>query len=209
MAYCGTFDVTTLARIVHSQLGFASAVTYNAWIAGTLIPQAQKFIDLFCGHDFTHHSAGTLIVDGTGKEVLWVTNKGLIDGAPAILLPAPFITVTAVTIGTTSVLPIGNIKVYQRYLAYEHNKFTRGRQNVTIVCDWGYLTVPDDIAYVTAQICTNVLTWMIRNRMMPDDITPYLEEGRSIGIFFRNPKIFTKNERFLLKKYIILQVALG
>lgn len=200
--------MSILSQIVHTQLNFGSEALFMAWIQGTLIPRASQFVDNFCGHDFNHHSGGTLVVDGTGKEILWATKAGLVNGAPATLLPAPFISVTSVTIDSTVVAPITDVKVYDRYLAYEDNKFDAGRQNVTIVCDWGYASVPDSIAYVTSQLCANVLVWMIRNRMMPDDITPYLEEGGNVGIFFRNPKILTKNEKDIMKKYIIPQVGL-
>ena len=181
--YCGTLDVVIKSQVVYDQFQptFASSAAYGAWILGTLIPETMDFVDKYVGHNFLLND-GTLLLDGSGKTVQHINRAGLVNSAVPELLPLPLIAVTAINIDSTAVAPVTDVKVYRSWLAYEFNQFDRGRQNVEVVCTWGYATVPEDIRYVTAQLCSNVLTEMLRLRRIPDLITPILEGGGNIGI---------------------------
>ncbi|GAG32814.1 unnamed protein product, partial [marine sediment metagenome] len=104
---------------------------------------------------------------------------------------------------------IADIKVYPRFLVYDKNRFSKGRQNVEIVGTWGFTSVPDDIRHVTAQISANVLTEMLRMQRIPDLITPVVEGGGSLGVLFRSPRVLTKNEKDILRRYRQLEVDFG
>jgi hypothetical protein len=167
----------------------------------------MAFVDGWCGANFLNNS-GTIVVDGTGKETQLFTKAALINGAPADLLPLPLITVSAVSIDG-SAQDVSGIQVYPRFLTYEDDRFDKGRQNIQIVGTWGYTSVPEDIRHVTAQLCANVITEMLRVQRIPDLITPIIEGGGSLGVLFRSPRVLTKNEKDLLRRYRQLEVDFG
>ncbi len=208
--YCGTLDVVIKSQVVYDQFQptFASSAAYASWITGTLIPEAMDIVDKYVGHNFLAND-GTLLLDGSGKTVQHINRAGLVNGAVPELLPLPLIAVTAINIDSVAVTPVTDVKVYRSWLAYEFNQFDWGRQNVEVVCTWGYVTVPEDIRHVTAQLCSNVLTEMLRLRRIPDLITPILEGGGNIGILFRSPKVLTKNETIILKRHRILEMVVA
>ena len=205
--YCSTIDVNYLSQIAFQQLGMATQSELNNWLAGTLIPIAQVFVNKYCNHNFGSNT-GTIICDGNGKESLHIPPSCLLNGAPAELLPLPLISVSQVSIDGT-VGTITDFKIYKTFLAYECGIFCDGRQNVEIVAVYGYNVVPEDIKYVTAQLCANALTEMVRKRMLPDLITPILEGGGDVGILFRSPKVLTENEKAILWQYIFHHIEVA
>ena len=208
MAYCGTLDVYyTGGNIQYQQLGFAALATYNNWVEGTLIPIAQDFIDNYVGHNFSDNS-GTIILDGGGREHLNISRVGLVNGLPPLLLPLPLTDITSVTIDSGADVS-ASILMYDTFIRYDCNRFCVGNQNVTIVADWGYATVPDDITYVTAQLCVNVLSEAIRRRMVPDLITAIMEGAGAIGAIMRGPRVFTLNESAILDRYRYREIEMG
>ncbi|GAH62918.1 unnamed protein product, partial [marine sediment metagenome] len=102
-----------------------------------------------------------------------------------------------------------DFQYYNEIITYEGNVFDTGRQNIKIEGTWGYAAVPDDIRYVAAHICANLLTDMIRSRMLPDLITPILTGGGDIGVLFRSPKVLTTNEKEILDRYRFWEYAVG
>lgn len=212
--YCDVADVTTLAQVLYQQVGFTSNALYTAWISGTLIPMAMRAIENYVGHNF-YLNHGTIRVDGSGKRTQLVVSSvktvysnqavtGSGDPAPTEILPLPLITVTGVTIDGTA-QTIADIEEYKSYVASETIVFNSGRSNVDIIGTWGYGTYPPDIRYVTAQVSANILTEMIRKRMMPDIITPVIERGdvseRVVSLLTRSPYVLTKAEKNILDNY--------
>ena len=208
ISYCGTLDVYyTGGNIQYQQLGFTSLAIYNNWVLGTLIPIAQDFVDNHVGHNFSDNS-GTIILDGGGREHLNISRVGLVNGLPPLLLPLPLTDITSVTINSGANVS-ASIKMYDTYIRYDCNNFCMGNQNVTIIADWGYATVPDDIAYVTAQLCVNVLREAIRTRMVPDLITTIMEGAGAIGAIMRSPRACTVNEKEIMDKYRYREIEMG
>lgn len=211
-AYCGTLNVTILSQVEYLQLGFADATTYNAWIDGTLIPRAQDIVDNYVGHNFGSNGPGTILLDGSGKEALHISRIGLVDDGfgyePPKLLPVPMLSITAISFNGVA-KTVTDFQIYDEIIRYENSVFDAGRQNIKIEGSWGYKSIPDDIEYVTAQICANLLTEMIRSLMLPDLITPILTGGGDIGILFRGPKVLTSNEKEILNRYRFREYAVG
>jgi len=192
-------------------MGFASLAFYNNWVAGTLIPKAMDMIDNYVGHNFQWND-GTIRLDGSGKEAQHISRVGLVGtGGPFLpprLMPVPMLSIFAVTVDSVA-KTVTDFQVYDEIVTYENNCFNNGRQNVDIVCDWGYRTIPHDIQYVTAQICSNAVTEIIRRRMLPDLITPVLTGGGDVGVLFSSPKVLTQNEKEILDRYRFREYAVG
>ena len=221
--YCDSTDVTIFSQINYKQVNFASDAAYLAWITGTLILKAQDMIDNYVGHNF-YENYGTIRLDGSGKEVEHISPHGLTvysnqretDATgvlkPSRLLPLPLMAITGVNIDSTA-QTVTDFQIYESYVAYDGNRFCKGRQNVDIIGTWGYGTYPHDIQYVTAQLCANALREMIRSEMMPDLITPILESGQgSVGglsALFRSPRVLTQNEKDILNKYKYYKLEVG
>jgi len=223
--YCGTFDVATFGQVEYRQMGFASLAIFNNWMRDTLIPKAMDMVDNYVGHNF-HLNWGTIRLDGPGKAALHLTRIGVIDDTndgvanfiPPRLLPVPMISITSVSVDSVA-KTVTDFQVYDEIITYENNIFAAGRQNVEIMGTWGYGTyslagvitevAPHDIQYVTAQICSNALTEIIRRKMIPDLITPVLTGGGDVGILFSSPKVLTKNEKDILNRYRFREYAVG
>jgi len=171
MSYCSADDVRWFSRILYDQLGFASDAAYGTFLSGTLIPKAKDLIDSYVGHGF-ELTGGTFILDGSGKEVLHINRRGLVNPVvtrsvarairPPHLMPVPLINVTYVAIDGVSRTPITDFKCYDAFIAYENNCFNCGRQNVEVRGTWGYAAYPWDVQNVAMGICTNVLRGMLK-----------------------------------------------
>jgi hypothetical protein len=195
--YAGTALVYALAQVKYTQLDFASNALYMGFIQGTLIPQAQKVIDTYVNHCFGS-CLGTFQVDGNSKKTL-------------VLPPmfCPLINVTSVTVNSVDVT--SNIKTYNNYLKYDDGTFTADEQNVQIVASFGYRSVPSDVEYVCGALCAGVLREMVRSKRVPDLLVGILETETStaLGAIISNPRVFTKELKELLNKYVYYDYQVG
>lgn len=207
MSYTTAEIVRFYAQVNYKQLEFENETDYDSFINDVLLPHSKRMIDEYCYHNF-NSNAGTLLYDGNGKEVLYLASKsGLVNGVPAELMPVPILTVTAISIDGTPISTLTDVKLYEKYLAYDCGKFDKGRQNIEIVGTWGYNSVPDDIAQANAELCGNLLADMVRRKRMPDVLTPILEAGGDISPLFRHPNVMSKNLKQTLKKYKFKQIG--
>lgn len=176
-----------------------SITEFNSFINGTLIPQAEKFIDSYCGHTFGTPTPGTLTLDGNGKSVLFLPPKY-----------CPLIGVGAGSIDNTAITPITDVHAHDQYLEYYNGNWNAGCKNVVIYGSYGYTSIPKDINYVCAQICANVLMDMVRRRMAPDLFSSVME-GRepAFSSLWASPDVFTPNLQKLLDAYKITWVDFG
>jgi hypothetical protein len=192
--YAGTIEVKILSGILYNQLGFSNDAIYGSYIAGTLIPQAQKIVDNHCNHHFGSYS-GTFSVDGSGHETLVMPTQY-----------CPLIAVTSVILDGANIT--GDVNVYDQFLVYD-GVFTSDEQNVEVVTSYGYTSVPADIEYVTAELCAGVLRQLVRSKMVPDLIAPLLSAGANpfgLSAILSSPKVFTDEMKALLEPYVIQQV---
>jgi len=189
MVYCLPLTVKFLSQIKYTQLEFDSDSDYESYIQQQLIPPAQKVIDGYCNHNFNNNS-GTITLDGNGKGVL--------------IIPPPYvpvINVSSVTVDGTDVT--SDIKTYDTYLAYDGGTFTEDEQNVTITLNYGYSSVPDDIEYICAQLCANILAEIVRKKMLPDTVAQALNATAGSGAIFSSPRVFTRELKEMLNPYRI------
>ena len=209
--YCTSLIVKLLAQVTYDQLDFDSDPDYETFIDEAIIPAAMRVIDSYVSHNFQPNS-GTIRLDGSGNEALHISRVGMVDTGsgyePPNLLPVPMLTITAISFNGVAKTP-ADFQIYDEIITYEGNVFDTGRQNIKIEGTWGYASVPDDIRYVAAQVCANMLTEMVRSRMLPDIITPILVGGGDVGALFRSPKVLTKNEKEILNRYRFREYAVG
>jgi len=204
--YASAEEVRFFAQVKHPQVGFENEADYDSFLNDILIPKAMDLVDNYCRHNF-QDNVGTIYVDGRSRETVHVTSAGVVtqwpDGYPEFpigLLPVPLMEVTAITIDTVA-QALTDFRTYNTHVAHVCGVFCEGRQNVVITARFGYGTIPHDIQYVTAQLCSNLLADMIRRKMLPELITPILEGGGNLNLLFRSPKVMTENEKSILNKY--------
>ena len=191
-----------LSQVAHDQLGeFADEAEWNNWINGTLIPQADNFIDTFCQHQFGS-LRGTLRLDGNGKDVLWFPPG-----------TCPILRFTAGSLDTTAIT-VSDLKIHKQYVEWDGGVFTEGEQNVVFDVSYGYDATPDDIAFVSAQLCSNILTDMIRRRVAPEIFMSFIgrdraESSAGLRTLFASPDVLSPPLEHVLEKYRILWVDLG
>jgi hypothetical protein len=70
-----------------------------------------------------------------------------------------------------------------------------GFQNIRVTYDWGYATVPSDVAHVTAEICGRLLQKIVAFKMGP------LVRVGDYRVQLMNPEIFTDDLKALLAHY--------
>ena len=205
--YANAEEVRFFAQIQFDQVGFENEADYDSFLNDILIPKAMDFVNNYCRHNF-QDNVGTIYVDGRSRETVHLTSAGVVtqwpDGYPEFpigLMPVPLMEVTAITIDTV-VQNLADFRTYNTHVAYRYGgAFCEGRQNVVIAARFGYGTIPHDIQYVTAQLCSNVLADMVRRKMLPELITPALEGGGNLNLLFRSPMVLTENEKSFLNKY--------
>ena len=209
--YCGTLDVYYSGQVRFGQFKsiFTTEVIYNNWMLGTLIPQAMAVVDEYVSHNFQSNS-GTILLDGNGKSWLPMTREGVVDTGsgyfPMEILPIPLITVDSVTDNGTAVT---DYKTYHSYIKNDDGVFQTDYQNVKIIGTWGYTSVPNDIQYVTARMCANVIGEMLRMRNLPDLVKSIMDGSGALAPLFYNPVIMTRNEKELLTKYRYKEVQMA
>ena len=205
MAYCVSALVNLLSQVTYNQLvGFANAAALNTHIDDTLIPAAERTIDAFVGRregtlrHFNPHGSVSWFLDGSGKSTVWTPPKY-----------SPTILVGNVKIDTTSMgwLSPTNVKLYGQYLTAPGNRFRKGDLNIEVFGTYGYIKVPEDIEYMTAQLCANVLVDSVRRRASDGVVST--DFATSATSLFGAPTVFTDDMRKRLKTYRIKWMDIG
>jgi hypothetical protein len=190
--YCLPDLVRSLSQIGFNQLGFADDTTFGTFLQGTLIPAAQRVIDRYVAHNFQNNS-GTVLLDGNGKDVL--------------LIPPPYLPVLDVDSVKVDGASVSRIKYYDTYIAYDGGRFTENNsnhKNVEVVLDYGYSSVPEDVALVCAQLTSNMLADMLRRRLMPDVVAGAMQSNSETVIISgigKSIQVFTPELRDVLDMY--------
>jgi hypothetical protein len=204
LAYAGTELVAYLSQVPRDELGFVDIATYNAFIGGTLIPEAENFIDNYCGgRDGTlrrfNYNGGSLSLDGSGKDIL--------------LLPpmdAPWRILTSLKINNVAV-STSSIHIHNQHLHYYQGVFSEGAQNIMVIGTYGYSSVPKTIQYLCGQLCANMLLDMKRRKRA--DMANV--DANSVTTMLYNPSlmnapwIFTPDVKKALDEYRFSWIGLG
>jgi hypothetical protein len=183
-----------LAQIQGKQLGFESESDYESFIANQLIPAAQQIIDNFVGHNFQLNTNVVLKLDGRGKRILMIPPPYL-----------PIISVSSVQIDGVEI--VSGIKVFETYLASDTRYFTENQarhQNVQVTLTHGYAAVPQDVSFVAAQLVANMISDMVRRRLMPDTISKAMQTNAEtviIGGMGKSASVFTAELKAMLNNY--------
>jgi len=195
MVYCTPLATKWFSQVTYKQLDFDTEGDYEGFIQNVLIPAAEKVIDSYCHHDFNNNVGGTVTLDGNGKQKL--------------VIPPPYvpvISVSSVTVDGTDVT--SDIKSYSTYIAYDGGSFTEDYQNVVVVLNYGYASVPTDVELACAEYVANMLLELVRRKMIPDLIAQDLtREGGGATSLFRSSKVFTKEIKETLNKYVYSSVG--
>ena len=212
MAYCGTEVVNYLSQVTYNRLeGILSIGTLNAWVNGTLIPNAERTIDAYVGRrdgtlrHFNPINTATypVTVDGNGKSVLFIPPKY----CPLYDIGTVAINGTNVQSGTASTFPI---KVHEQYLDYDGGHFTEGHFNVALSGTYGYAHVPEDIQLICAQIVANILLDCRRRWWFSGGVTSLGPlSAQVLPALFGDASIFTDEMRRRLDTYRIKWVDIG
>jgi len=201
--YCGSLDVRYYCQTQYDQLTeYGDVATFNNWIAGTLIPQAEKVIDRYIGHHCGTPSYGTLNLDGSGKQVVWLPAKY-----------TPFIGASGGSIDSVGIT-MSDLRYYDQHIARNAGNFPTGFQNVTLNGSWGYLDgnrlpiVPEDIQYICSQLCANVILDLVRRNVAPEIfrqimVTRTMEGERGMGSLWASPFVLTEELRQMLNEHKI------
>jgi len=207
--YCGTQSVIYLCQTSFDQLNFKAGgeANFGSWIQGTLIPQAEGFIDTFCNHGFGTPSYGTWLLDGNGKTFI-----------PVPLARRPLIGIGSLSIGGVA-QSSGIIKVHNDFVELDGGNFSTGKLNVTMYGSYGYLNgqgtpiVPQDISFVCAQLCANVINDMVRRRILPDAFMAMLKSPEATDVkyrgFFNAPHILPAALQEVLENYRVTYSDVG
>lgn len=207
--YCGTLDVYYMSQTAYTQLtNFADQTTFNNWLANTLIPAAEKTVDGYCNRSFGTPSLGTFVMDGSGKNVLFLPPKY-----------TPMIGLSAGSIGGVGAT-MGNIYVYDKYLKREGSSFPSGKQNVVFYGSYGFLDkdrtpiVPTDVTIVTATLCANWINDMVRRNVAPQVFRnlvfrQYQQNTEELTSLFVLPMNFSQDLKNRLNPYRVLWVDVG
>jgi len=187
--------------------GVLSLGTLNDFVNGTLIPDAERTIDVHVGRrdgtlrHFNPHGTDatpiTVTLDGNAKSVLFVPPRY-----------CPLIGLGTVTVDDNEVT-ISNIKVHPQFIEYDGGHFTEGKQNIQLKGSYGYASVPSEIQLMAAQLCSNTLLNVARRRLtdgIPQSGIAVLAASRAL---LNVPIIFTDDMREKLKSYRIKWVDLG
>jgi hypothetical protein len=197
VSYCGSALVKYYSQVAYSQVSMGSEAELNNFVVGTLIPQASKIIDNYVGHSFGTPSVGTFTYDGSGKTVLFLPLEN-----------TPFIGLTAGSVSNAG-LTVANVKVHDQYLELDGGAFTKGKKNVTIFGSYGYVTLPNDIQFVCAQLAANVLVDMVRRKVYPDAFLAMAGSGGDAQALMASPTTFTKALKEQLDGYRVLWIDVG
>ena len=207
--YCGSLDVYYLSQVAFTQLvNYTDVASFNNWLAGTLIPAAEKTVDGYCNRSFGTPSLGTFNLDGNGTS--W--------------LPFPPKFTPLIGFGGGSVngvgITIGDIKVYDTYIRREGSGFPSGKQNVVLYGSYGFLdknrvaVVPSDIRVITATLCANVINDMVRRNIAPEIFRnlvfrQYQQNTEELTSLFVLPMLFSQDLRNRLDPYRVNWTDIG
>lgn len=196
-----------MSGVQASQLGTMGSswtqTQFDSFIQGTLIPEAERFVDSYCNHSFGTPTLGTLTLDGNGKEVLFLPPKY----CPMLGIGAGSINSVAIT--------ASSIHCHDQYLEYHDNTFTEGCRNIVLYGSYGYVTMPKDIEFVTAQLCANILADIVRRKMAPDLFANILASAgpqsyqSQFSTLFAMPDVFSPNLKQMLEPYKITWLDVG
>jgi hypothetical protein len=203
MTYTSVDDVKALAKINYDELGYDSDAEYEAFI-NDLITYAQSVVDNHCNVPNEFFNAGGL----SFTDQLYDFRFSL------QLRHYPVLNVSAVKINTAGYGQTPSWKTLDStdYIVDEHAgiiHFVSGdvpaveEQSVKVSYTAGYSSTPSTIAYVTAQLCSNIIHIILQKKIAP------VIRVDDWAVRLVLPEVFTRELQFMLAPFVRRAVSVG
>lgn len=150
----------TSTASVKSRMGIADAT--DDTLLGTLVTQVDAWLDGYFGRSVGPTTGGTAIFDGTGTPALSVP-QGIrtittltmaeVTGGTPVSIPASDFWMEPLAQDRPPGWPAFTVR-FKDVTTSGYSAFVGLRQNVTIVGDFGWAAVPDEVAAIAAKLVT-------------------------------------------------------
>jgi hypothetical protein len=158
------------------------------WLTTTIIPEAESVVNGHCRRpDFLKHTDEVELFDGSGFRDFIVTSH------------RPMINITSLEllgVDGTWVAKSSSDYVMRGDAIRTRTLLPEGFQNIRLTYDWGYETVPKDVAHVVAELCAAYLQKRVAYKMGP------LVRVGDYRIQLMNPEVFTTDLKDRLAHYV-------
>jgi hypothetical protein len=161
---------------------------FKEWLTTTIIPEAETIVNGHCRRpDFAKHQDEVELFSGDGfRDFIIASHR-------------PVLTLTKLEFakadGTWDVKSSSGYSVRGDHVRYR-TIFPAGWQNIRLTYDWGYETVPKDVAHVVAELCAAYLQKRVAYKMGP------LVRVGDYRIQLMNPEVFTTDLKDRLAHYV-------
>ncbi len=208
MSYTTAQNVKWLSQILYEQVGMQNEMELDSFLSDYLIPQCEGYIDAWVLRRgragtlryFNPHLDQTITLDGNGKSVIMIPPRY-----------GPLLGLGTVTVDGTSI-SMSDVGVHEFYVERDAGVFNEGVQNIQLIGSYGYVAVPEEIKYVCAQLCSNVMLDLIRRRVAPNLFQSWLlGRGESVEIrtLFSQPVMFTPYMKEQLSRFRVTWIDVG
>jgi hypothetical protein len=166
---------------------FADEAAFDAWLSDTVIPEAEKLINEFCRRpDFYEHQSEVEYFNGDGFHNFIVAGK------------KPVITVSKLEMekgdGTWELKATSDYLVKGDRIQYK-TLLPEGWQNIRVTYNWGFASIPNDVAYAAAEIVARFLQKCVAFKMGP------LVRVGDYRVQLMNPDVFGNALEGMLEHY--------
>jgi len=202
LAYTSVDDVKALAKIGYDELGYGSDAEYEAFI-NDLITYAESIVDNHCNVPSGFFNAGGL----SFTDQLYDFRYNL------QLRYYPVLSVSAVkinkagytqtpdweTLDSTDYIVDKNAGI----IHFVSDTPAIVEQSVKVSYTAGYSSTPSTIAYVTAQLCSNIIHIILQKKIAP------VIRVDDWAVRLVLPKAFTRELQFMLTPFVRRAVSVG
>jgi len=203
MPYTSPDNVKNLAKLSYTDLGYSSNAEFEAFI-NDLTTYAQSVVDSYCNVPSGFFDAGGLTF----------TDQPYDFRHSLQLRYYPVLSVSAVKVNTAGYGQTPNWKTLDStdYIVDEHAgviHFVSGtipavtEQSVKVSYTAGYNSVPNTIAYVTAQLCANLIHIILQRKISP------VIRVDDWAVRLVLPEAFTRELQFMLAPFVRRVVSVG
>lgn len=203
MPYTTLSRVKSLAQIEYEHLKFDTDSEYDA-LVNQLIENAESVVDNFCQVDEGFFDAGGITI--TDEYHDFRTKYIQLNNGPVISITT--LSINTAAYGSTPSWDL--VDAENRYLnkktgvVYLYNlTFHVTEQNVKVTYVAGFSATPNNVRYVTEQLCSNILHVVLQRKVSP------IVRVDEWAVRMADPKIFTPELKQMLKKYRVIEASSG
>jgi len=144
--------IKSLSGLEYGDLGFANDAAFDTYIAA-LNAALSETINTYCSHDFDKHEDDEVTLRGNNSPVLRLPNR------PILAINSITVRSASMAVGTGSVISTDDYRIRpvprsgRNSGSIEHYFRKWYKADIIVVdYDWGYATVPVDVAEITEQL---------------------------------------------------------